>query len=147
MSHLASADSVSQTMVDQQISCFKELYTHILEYGHTPTYRHIGNSASLLSTDTQFFNAWRPGLALYGYNPLPADHPSFAIGQKLKPALTRTSSLISSRVIPADASVSYVVDAGVADQSDVEIMENMDMLQEERSTEKVSGNDSMVVET
>lgn len=79
MSHLASADNPDETMMKKQIETFKEMYKHIIAYGHAPFYRHIGNSAAYISLEEErdFFNARRVGLGLYGYNPLPENHKAY----------------------------------------------------------------------
>ena len=41
MSHFHSADSVDGTGMQQQVEDFKQMYAKILEYGHTPKWRHI----------------------------------------------------------------------------------------------------------
>ena len=60
MSHFHSADSVESFGMEEQIALFKEMYYKVLEYGHTPKWRHIGNSAGLLKMEDDFFNAYRP---------------------------------------------------------------------------------------
>ncbi len=101
MSHLYDADASAVPVVPatlgitQQVNNFKEMYYQILEFGHAPRWRHIGNSASLLTLEEEFFNAYRPGLALYGYNPLPESHPLFEQGNKLQSALSLSSVIIS----------------------------------------------------
>ncbi|MDR2190583.1 MAG: alanine racemase [Candidatus Peribacteria bacterium] len=60
MSHFHSADSVQSTGMQEQIEQFKTMYYQILEYGHTPKWRHIGASAGLLKMEDDFFNAYRP---------------------------------------------------------------------------------------
>jgi alanine racemase len=77
MSHFHSADALDDTM-QQQIQRFKEMHDKILEYGHAPRWRHIGASAGLLKMEDDFFNAYRPGLALYGYNPLSPEDTCFS---------------------------------------------------------------------
>jgi alanine racemase len=42
-----------------------------------------------------FFNAYRPGLSLYGYTTLSADDDYFKLTKDLKPALSIVSNIIS----------------------------------------------------
>ena len=70
LSHLHSADDREHDGIKDQIKLFKKLYKLIEQAGYSPKRRHIGNSAGLFKIKDKFFNAWRPGLALYGYNPL-----------------------------------------------------------------------------
>jgi len=45
MSHLHSADEVYYDQMDTQIQQFKKMYMEIINHGHTPLRRHIGNTA------------------------------------------------------------------------------------------------------
>lgn len=78
MSHLANADINENKCTDQQIQLFKRFYQTIIEYGHTPSYVHIANSAGISKIDDPLFNASRTGLAMYGYNPLGSDDPYYS---------------------------------------------------------------------
>ena len=46
-----------------------------------------------------FFNAYRPGLALYGYNPLNIQDPIYKYGNTLMPVLSITSRVMSLQTI------------------------------------------------
>ncbi len=70
MSHLHSADEENLTSTQEQITKFKVLYAQLEEAGFEAKRRHIGASAGIFQLQDQFFNAWRPGIALYGYSPL-----------------------------------------------------------------------------
>jgi alanine racemase len=107
MSHFHSADDVHALGLQEQIEQFKQMYYMILEYGHTPKWRHIGASAGLLKMEDDFFNAYRPGLALYGYNPLSSDDPYFVRGEKLQPALSLSSVIVASNEVQKGEGVSY----------------------------------------
>lgn len=104
LSHLHSTDSLS---IGTQIEAFKMMYHLILEYGHTPKYRHIWASAWLLKIQDNFFNAYRPGLALYGYNPLSGDDSDFDLWKNLKPALSLSSRIMALNSVPYNEGVSY----------------------------------------
>jgi len=60
MSHLHSADEVYYDQIDAQIQQFKKLYMEIINHGHTPLRRHIGNTAGVMKITDDFFNAYRP---------------------------------------------------------------------------------------
>lgn len=107
MSHFHGADTVNSLGMQDQISSFKQMYYTILEYGHTPKWRHIGNSAALLKMQDTFFNAYRPGLALYGYNPLSLQDSEFEKGEKLQPALSLSSVIISLNILSRGEGVAY----------------------------------------
>lgn len=46
-----------------------------------------------------FFNAYRPGLALYGYNPLHLDDPIYKHGNNVLPVLSISSRVMSVQTI------------------------------------------------
>ena len=107
MSHLHSADEQSYNGVEEQITKFKKLYHMIIDSGHVPTRKHIGNSAGMVKVHDDFFNARRPGIAMYGYNPLSSDDPDFKKLKNLKPALSVTSRIISTQIAWPGEGVGY----------------------------------------
>lgn len=93
MSHFHSADEWWFKKSIYQIIEFKEMYSIIEEKWFSPKYRHIWASAWILRLEDDFFNAFRPWIILYGYNPL-----NFRIHWKtnlLKPALRIISTVTS----------------------------------------------------
>lgn len=119
MSHLYWADGVEliddldkeigwqKTTIEKQIDIFKEMYYSILEYWFSPIWRHIGNSAGLFKIKEDFFNAWRPWISLYGYNPLSEEDPSYKLWDSLQPALSVVSRVISLHKVWPGEGVSY----------------------------------------
>ncbi len=107
MSHLHSADDIHFDGIEEQVKKFKTMYHMVLDYGHAPLRRHIGNSAGIFKIHGEFFNAWRPGLALYGYNPLRPDDPAFKKAKSLTPALSISSRIISLPIARPGEWVSY----------------------------------------
>lgn len=106
-SHLSSADETDFTPTEKQIATFKRCYARIEAAGHVPTFRHIGASAGTLKIDDPFFNAFRPGIALYGFNPLSAEDPSYANGAGLKPVMKIFSTVTAVQEISAEEGVGY----------------------------------------
>lgn len=104
MSHLFSANKLD---TEKQIEAFKMMYQLILDYGHVPTYRHIWASAWLLKLQDDFFNAYRPGLGLYGYNPLSEEDSDFDLWEKLQPALSLSSVITAINLVSYNEWVSY----------------------------------------
>lgn len=86
-SHLADGDNINMTDTHAQIAKFKELYTKIEEAWFHPEYRHIAASTGVLKIQDPFFNAVRPGIIFYGYNPLTPEDPYYSNGVALRPAL------------------------------------------------------------
>lgn len=94
-SHLAGADESDGKSMEAQIQKFKNLYEKIKEAWFSPQYRHIGASAGLLKIRDNFFNAYRPWIAFYWYNPLEKDDKFYAFGEKLQPVLSVYSHIVS----------------------------------------------------
>ncbi len=107
MSHLHSADKIYGNYIDDQIDKFKKMYYQIVNAGYAPMWRHIWNSAGLMKIKDDFFNAFRPGLAMYGYNPLQESDENFAQWKKLKPALSISSRVTSLHDLQYGQWVSY----------------------------------------
>ncbi len=104
MSHLYSTNPLD---IEKQIDAFKMMYSQILDYWHTPIYRHIWASAGLLKIQDDFFNAYRPWLALYGYNPLSLEDSDFDLWENLQPVLTLSSVVTAINSVPYNEWVSY----------------------------------------
>lgn len=107
LSHLHSADETEHTWIKSQIDLFKKMYHIIIDYGYTPMRKHIWNNAGLFKIKDDFFNAYRPGLSLYWYTMLDKQDKSYILTQKLLPALTISSKIISLKNIKAGDWISY----------------------------------------
>jgi len=93
-SHLAGADEIDGKSMTYQIERFKSYYSQIEWVWFSPQYRHIGASAWLLKIRDTFFNAYRPWIAFYGYNPLEKWDPFFSVWEKLIPFLSVYSHIV-----------------------------------------------------
>lgn len=98
-SHLACADEPGHPSIDRQAARFAEAYEVAVESGLRPR-RHLANSATTLTRPDLHFDMVRVGIAAYGLNPVPG-------GEKLWPAMTFRSSVVSVKRITAGESVSY----------------------------------------
>ena len=107
MSHLYSADETEYTSIEEQIKKFKTMYHIIIDYGHAPLWRHIGNSAGIAKINDALFNAYRPGIALYGHNPLQEADPAYKKLKNLRPVLSVYSRVISTQIIWPGDGVGY----------------------------------------
>jgi alanine racemase len=90
-SHIADNNS---TNIENQVNSFKDMYQIIKNKWFNPEYRHIWASGWLLKLKDDFFNAYRPWIAFYGYNPIRKDKEWYELWKKLKPVLTVTSTII-----------------------------------------------------
>lgn len=96
MSHFHSADNKEFMSSIQQIIEFKKFYSKIEEKWFSPKYRHIWASSWVFRVKDDFFNAYRPWLILYWYNPF----SEFWIKWKtdlLRPALSFEATIISTQ--------------------------------------------------
>lgn len=100
-SHLACADEPGHPSVDEQAEAFRRAFERARAAGLRPI-RHLANSAALLTRPDLHFELVRPGIAVYGLDPVPhvGDHG-------LVPAMTFRSSVSSTKRITAGESVSY----------------------------------------
>ena len=107
LSHFFDADNLSDTTITTQIQSFKRMFYKILDAWFTPIWRHIGNSAALFKINDEFFNAYRPWLALYWYNPLHIQDPLYKQGNTLLPVLSISSRIMSLQTVWPGEWVSY----------------------------------------
>ncbi|MFI9814814.1 alanine racemase [Saccharothrix variisporea] len=98
-SHLACADEPGHPATDAQAERFDDAYRAALAAGLDPM-RHIANSAALLTRKDLHFDLVRPGIAIYGLNPVPDPFD-------LRPVMTFRSTVALTKRIPAGESVSY----------------------------------------
>lgn len=107
MSHFANADEVDSSMCQVQVEKFKEMDQLIAQYGFSPTYKHICNSAGSAKIKDSHFNACRSGIAFYGYSPLWDEDPHRSKLIELTPALRATSTIVALQRLKAWDIVSY----------------------------------------
>ncbi|MEC3980239.1 alanine racemase [Amycolatopsis sp. H20-H5] len=98
-SHLACADEPRHPSIDAQAKRFQDAYDVARAAGLDPK-RHLANSAALLTRPDLHFDLVRPGIAMYGLNPVPQ-------AEDLRPAMTFRSSVVLTKRIAAGESVSY----------------------------------------
>ncbi|KAA2264681.1 alanine racemase [Solihabitans fulvus] len=98
-SHLACADELDNPVTDDQARCFAEAYRVAVAAGLRPM-RHLANSAATLTRPDLHFDLVRPGIAIYGLNPVPTATP-------LRPVMSFRSSVALTKRVPAGQSVSY----------------------------------------
>ncbi|NKQ56314.1 alanine racemase [Amycolatopsis sp. K13G38] len=98
-SHLACADEPGHPSIDMQAGRFHTAYEIAREAGLEPL-RHLANSAATLTRPDLHFDLVRPGIAMYGLNPVPQ-------AEDLRPAMTFKSTVVLTKRIEAGESVSY----------------------------------------
>ena len=101
-SHLACADAPGHESVDRQLAAFAEGLAMAERYGITPRYRHIANSAAMLTRPDSHYDLVRAGIAVYGLSPLPREYRT-----ALRPAMTARARVALTKRVPAGEGVSY----------------------------------------
>ena len=97
MTHFSSADDLNSTSTNEQISNFdKTLYSK--KYSTS-----LANSAAIMSWSESHREYTRPGIMLYGSSPFPEKN----FLNKLTPAMTLSSVLISIKSFKAGQSIGY----------------------------------------
>lgn len=105
MTHFADADLRDKHFTGLQMDRFEALIKILEERGVNPMLKHAANSAALMDYNRALFNIVRPGLMLYGYNPLEAE--SDVTGHGLLPALSLLTRIAFLKKVPAGFAISY----------------------------------------
>jgi len=103
MTHFADADLQDKRFASQQIDRFETLLRTLDAQGITVPMRHAANSAAVLDCPRAFFTMVRPGLMLYGYNPLERENAS----RGLRPVLSLVTRIAFIKKVPAGVAISY----------------------------------------
>lgn len=107
LSHLADADNPSPNFTISQINKFNQALEIISEQGFAPKYIHLGaTSGSTIKADKKS-NAVRLGIGLYGFNPLPKNHPEHQDLREINSGLTFSSTITNVVEIDKGDKVSY----------------------------------------
>lgn len=99
-SHLACADAVGDPLTRRQRESFDEFLAMLWAADLQPRWRHLANSAGLLAHPDTHFDLVRPGIAVYGYPPVPTELP-------LRPAMTLRARIIMVKTLPAGHGIGY----------------------------------------
>ena len=102
-SHLATAESIDQTVMRQQQTRFESAIASIKSTGLPLPHLHLANSAATLTDPALHHNMVRVGLAIYGLYPAP--HLQSKIN--LKPVLQVKARVAQVKTIPPGTGVSY----------------------------------------
>jgi alanine racemase len=101
-SHLAHADQPRHPIVDTQLARLTEAWDAARARGFEPA-RHLANSAATMTRPDLHLDLVRPGIAVYGLDPL--DRP---VGESpLRPAMEFRARVALVKRVPAGEGVSY----------------------------------------
>jgi len=103
MSHFPRADEADKTFSNQQIEIFKRIAAMIRP--HDIEVRHMANSAAILDLPDSYFDAARPGIAIYGLRPSRAIQNAQV--NDLRPVLEWKSRITFLKEVPAGTGLSY----------------------------------------
>jgi alanine racemase len=103
MTHFADADLRDKRFASEQMNRFEALLRELDARDVTVPLRHAANSAAVLDFRRALFTMVRPGLMLYGYNPL----EQAAGGADLRPVLSLVTRIAFLKQVPAGVSISY----------------------------------------
>lgn len=101
-SHLAHADAPHHPTLDRQAARLDEAWRAARERGMRPL-RHLANSAATMTRPDLHLDLVRPGIAVYGLDPLGRPVPETS----LRPAMTLRARVALVKRVPAGEGVSY----------------------------------------
>jgi len=103
MTHFADADLQDKQFASKQMDRFEALLKALEAKMIKVPVRHAANSAAVLDFRRAFFTMVRPGLMLYGYNPLEEGAP----GAGLRPVLSLVTRIVFIKKVPSGVPISY----------------------------------------
>ena len=103
MTHFADADLRDKAFASEQMDRFEALLKTLDDRGTRIPLRHAANSAAVLDFRRALFTMVRPGLMLYGYNPLEAGLDK----ADLMPVLSLVTRIAFLKHVPAGVPISY----------------------------------------
>jgi len=100
--HLSSAEDPQNPTNEAQIRRFREILTFAEQSGIRVGWRHAANSAGILNLKQSWLDAVRPGLMLYGVNPLqtPAE-------LSINPVLSWKTRVMQVRSVKSGSAIGY----------------------------------------
>lgn len=102
MTHFADADLRDKQFASVQIGRFNALLDRLQGRDISIPLRHAANSAALLDYPSALFTMVRPGLMLYGYNPLEGER-----ADDLRPVLSLVTRIAFIKKVSSGVSISY----------------------------------------
>ncbi|TQN41392.1 alanine racemase [Blastococcus colisei] len=103
-SHMAYADAPTHPTIGAQVRVFEEAVALARGAGLTDARLHLANSAATVALPDTWYDMVRPGVALYGLDPLGGPDPT---AHGLRPAMTVRASVALTKRVPAGVGVSY----------------------------------------
>lgn len=104
ISHLACADTPAATLNERQLQSFQDSLARLIVHANESV--SLANSAALLTRPDMHFDRVRPGVMLYGVNPLNNTEPLPA-EIELRPVMTLRSRIVALQTVAAGEGVGY----------------------------------------
>jgi len=105
-SHLANAESDS-ALTETQIARFDAIVEAMAKNGTLPELVHLANSAGIINYKKAHYSMVRPGIMLYGYDPMGHRPGVLLNGRPLRPVMALKTKVSFFKVCPAGAGISY----------------------------------------
>lgn len=102
LTHFANADLADRSFNEHQLALFKQAHALLSQRGYQPRWVHIANSAAVLTFPEAHQVLVRPGLMLYGLDPMQERTTA-----SLKPAMRWVTRPVHVKTIPKGSRVSY----------------------------------------
>jgi alanine racemase len=102
-SHMAYADAPTHPTIGAQVRVFEEAVGVARAAGLTGARLHLANSAATVALPDTWYDMVRPGIAVYGLDPLGGDPAAHG----LRPAMTVRARAALTKRVPAGVGVSY----------------------------------------
>jgi alanine racemase len=102
-SHMAYADAPTHPTIGAQVRVFEEAVAVARAAGLTGARLHLANSAATVALPDTWYDMVRPGIAVYGLDPLGGDPAAHG----LRPAMTVRAAVALTKRVPAGEGVSY----------------------------------------
>lgn len=109
MTHFANADAVDDEALHAPMAGFERATRLFAEAGHSPRLRHAANSAAALRGLGRY-DLVRPGLLLFGLDPLPSERSPLALEPslgRLRPVMSVHTRIASLRELDPGDAVGY----------------------------------------
>jgi alanine racemase len=100
---MAYADAPTHPTIGAQVRVFEEAVGIARAAGLTEARLHLANSAATVALPETWYDMVRPGVALYGLDPLGGDPAAHG----LRPAMTVRAPVALTKRVPAGVGVSY----------------------------------------
>lgn len=108
MSHLACADEPEHPHNAEQLDAFTRAVELARAEGLSPRWAHLANSPAVLTSTAHVFDQVRPGIALYGLDPVEGGGAPLLDGTApLVPAMTWTAGITAVKLISKGEGASY----------------------------------------